>query len=354
VTCSIHEFARLAGVTVKALHHYDRLGLLRPRRTESGYRVYGDNDLERLEQIVALKYLGLPLKQIRILLEREGLDLAEALRLQRTVLQNKRRRLESAIAAISSAESVLESGRPAGAALLKKIIEAIHMQTETRDANEFMKNYYRAEVWPRFQARHRDWPSQAWTDLFRDIEAALSEDAAGPRAQALAARWKELRLNDSGGDPQIHAGLLRAWHDRKYWPEEVQSRFEGLPLDRISRFMAAAFAARRRALYGEIRWEKDLDCFTAEEKERTTLAMVDLHFKIAATCDQDPRSDTAQLLAARWLELIESGTFAGAGSNAQYQAYLQWIDRWPATIHEKIRELDQEKISTFILRAVAA
>jgi hypothetical protein len=61
----VHEFAELAGVTVKALHHYDRLGLLTPRRTEAGYRVYTERDLERLEQIVALKFLGLPLRQIK-------------------------------------------------------------------------------------------------------------------------------------------------------------------------------------------------------------------------------------------------------------------------------------------------
>ena len=57
----IHEFAKLAGVTVKALHHYDRLELLQPGRTEAGYRVYCDRDLETLEQIVALKFLGIPL-----------------------------------------------------------------------------------------------------------------------------------------------------------------------------------------------------------------------------------------------------------------------------------------------------
>jgi hypothetical protein len=58
----IHEFAALAGVTVKALHHYDRLGLLKPSRTDAGYRVYVDADLERLEEIVALKSLGFSLK----------------------------------------------------------------------------------------------------------------------------------------------------------------------------------------------------------------------------------------------------------------------------------------------------
>src|SRR5262245_63641412 len=65
------EFAELAGVTVRTLHHYDRLGLLEPSaRTASGYRLYTDRDLVRLEQIVVLKFVGLPLEQIRRLLDR--------------------------------------------------------------------------------------------------------------------------------------------------------------------------------------------------------------------------------------------------------------------------------------------
>ena len=59
----VHEFAELAGVTVKALHHYDRFGLLTPSRTEAGYRLYAEADLERLEQIIALKFLGFSLKR---------------------------------------------------------------------------------------------------------------------------------------------------------------------------------------------------------------------------------------------------------------------------------------------------
>ena len=83
----VHEFAELAGVTVRTLHHYDRLGLLEPRRTAAGYRVYSVRDLERLEQIVALKFLGLPLRQIKLLLDQETLQLPDALRMQRTVLE---------------------------------------------------------------------------------------------------------------------------------------------------------------------------------------------------------------------------------------------------------------------------
>jgi hypothetical protein len=69
----IQEFAELTGVTVRALHHYDRLGLLKPlRRTRTGYRVYRNSDFARLEQIVVLKFLGLPLKDIGRLLKKES------------------------------------------------------------------------------------------------------------------------------------------------------------------------------------------------------------------------------------------------------------------------------------------
>lgn len=74
----VQEFAELAGVTAKTLRHYDRLGLLRPLRSKAGYRVYGKKDLPRLEQIVALKFLGLPVKQIGRVLDRK-MRLAEAL-----------------------------------------------------------------------------------------------------------------------------------------------------------------------------------------------------------------------------------------------------------------------------------
>src|ERR1700690_3403362 len=100
----VREFAALAGVTVRALHRYDRLDLLKPRRTRAGYRLYEDRDLERLEQIVALKFLGLDLKQIKTLLTRNAPDLTDALRRQRCVLEEKRRLLDSAIAAIREAE----------------------------------------------------------------------------------------------------------------------------------------------------------------------------------------------------------------------------------------------------------
>ena len=121
----VREFAELAGVTVRTLHHYDRLALLRPHRTEAGYRLYGIHDLERLEQIVALKFLGLPLKRIKTLLDRDTRELSEVLPLQRLALEEKRRRLDRAIGAIRDAEGMIQPGKRVDAAMLKKIIEVI-------------------------------------------------------------------------------------------------------------------------------------------------------------------------------------------------------------------------------------
>jgi len=199
--------AALAGVTVRALHHYDRLGLLKPRRTNAGYRDYQARDLERLEQIVALKFMGLPLRQIRELLGRNALDLASALSSQRRVLEEKRRLIGYAIDAIREAESSLEAGERPEAATLKKIIEAIEMQDM-----RWAEKYYSPEACEKMEARKQLWTpelqarvSRQWTDLFTEVEAAAGagEDPAGETAQALAKRWRKLVEGFTGGDYEI-------------------------------------------------------------------------------------------------------------------------------------------------------
>ena len=223
----VREFADLAGVTVRALHHYDRLAVLRPKRAESGYRVYSLRDLERLEQIVALKFLGLPLKEIKTLLDREARRLPEVLRSQRLALEEKRRSLDLAIHAIQDAEQVIVSGKPVDVEVLAKIIEVIEMQ----EKNEFTKKYYSEEAQAKLAERRQEWKpemqaevSRAWSELFRDVEAALDEDPRSEKAQALAARWRKLVESFTGGDPDVTRGLGKAWADRGNWPGGMKER----------------------------------------------------------------------------------------------------------------------------------
>jgi MerR family transcriptional regulator, thiopeptide resistance regulator len=242
----VQEFAELAGVTVRALHHYDRLGLLKPRRTQAGYRLYSLRDFERLEQIVALKFLGIPLKQIRTLFNREATALPEALRLQRRVLEEKRRLLDSAINAIREAEQATGSRERPDSAVLKKIIEVIEMQ----DNMDWSKKYYTEEAQARIEERKQLWSpenqerwSKEWSDLFRDVEAALPEDPAGDKAQALAARWRKLVEAFTGRDRQITAGLSKMHQDRPNWPATMQQRMQPFSDKKVWEFIERAFAA---------------------------------------------------------------------------------------------------------------
>jgi MerR family transcriptional regulator, thiopeptide resistance regulator len=225
----VQEFAELAGTTVRALHHYDRLGLLKPQRSDAGYRLYRGVDLERLEQIAALKFLGIPLKQIKELLDRSVLDWPEVLRLQRRLLEEKRRLLERAIRAISDAEQSIRPGQRPDAALLKKIIEVIEMENNT----DWSRKYYSDQAQEKIEQGRQRWTPELqeratkdWTDLFRDVEAAIAQgaDPAGKQAQALGARWKKLIEAFTGGDREVSAGLGRLYADRPNWPQHAQDQ----------------------------------------------------------------------------------------------------------------------------------
>lgn len=238
------QFAKLAGVTVRTLHHYDRLGLLRPRRTGAGYRVYRESDLERLEQIVALKFVGLPLKRIKTLLDRDNLELAEALPRQRLVLEAKRKLINRAIRAIEDAERTLATGRRPDAAILKKIIEVIEMQ----DNPNWSEKYYSEEALAKLKKREwtpemQEQVSQKWTELFRDVEASLGEDPAGEKAQALAGRWKTLVEGFTGGDPDVTKGLSAVWKDRANLPTSTQRQMQPYINPKVWEFIQKAMAA---------------------------------------------------------------------------------------------------------------
>ena len=107
---TVGQLAALAHVTVRALHHYDEIGLLTPSaRTEAGYRRYSERDLERLQQLLFYRELGFPLDQIAALLEGET-DPAAHLRTQRRLLTERITRLQAMVSAIDRTMEASEMG----------------------------------------------------------------------------------------------------------------------------------------------------------------------------------------------------------------------------------------------------
>ena len=97
----VKEVAELVGVSIRTLHHYDQIGLLSPKEiTDSGYRLYSEENLETLQQILFFKELGFTLKEIKKIINSPSFNRQEALILQRKMLIEKRNKVDKMIETI--------------------------------------------------------------------------------------------------------------------------------------------------------------------------------------------------------------------------------------------------------------
>ena len=207
----IGEVAKASGLTVRALHHYDEIGLLVPsRRSGAGYRLYSDDDVRRLYRILALRGLGFTLEEIGGALLREGEDPRPAVRrhLERIDEQLRlARRLRSSLTHILD---VLEqSAEPSG----DLFIDAIEVMTR-------MERYYTPEQLAQLSERADAFGEEGikraqedWAQLIAEVEAERSAgtDPADPRLTPLVERWNALIEQFTGGDPGIRASLQRLY-----------------------------------------------------------------------------------------------------------------------------------------------
>lgn len=91
----VKEVANLVGISVRTLHHYDAIGLLKPEEiTDAGYRIYSEKDLEKLQQILFFRELDFPLKKVKEIINDPTFDQKEALALHRKMLLKKRNRID--------------------------------------------------------------------------------------------------------------------------------------------------------------------------------------------------------------------------------------------------------------------
>jgi len=201
--------------------------LLKPQRGTSGSRFYSLEDLERLEQIAALKFLGIPLQEIKQLLKHGPFTLAGSLDMQRVALAEKRRMIDRAMVAIEAAEKVIRSGQTTDASILRKIIEVIDMQPQ----ENFMRKYYTEQAWLDKERIARERPVEefkknvtALRRAFREIEAEIDLDPASERAQDLTRQWLQLAEYAHGGNEAVRAGNTQAWNDYQNWPPEEQDK----------------------------------------------------------------------------------------------------------------------------------
>jgi DNA-binding transcriptional MerR regulator len=213
----IKEFADLTKVTVRTLHYYDEIGLLKPSfEKANGYRVYTDTDLLKLQQIVTLKFMGFSLDQVRELLDRKGYEVVRSLKIQAGAVRDEIDRLRQASRAIEQVLGLLETKGRIHRQKLIKIMEVIQMgedvkktwhekfftEAELKEFQEVGKKYT-PEMVETYQRR--------WAALIEEVRKNLEADPASDIAQSLAKRWKKLLDEAYGGHPELKARIGQAY-----------------------------------------------------------------------------------------------------------------------------------------------
>lgn len=219
---TVKALADLAGVTPRTLRWYDREGLLKPLRvTEAGYRVYGPREVDRLQDILFYRELGLGLSAIRRILDDPAFHRLTALQSHLAELEDRKRRLERLILTVQKTIDETRGGdimsdKEKFEGFKRRVVET----NESQYGPEIRKKYgdeavdrANACVLSLTEAEYRQ-----WKELGEEIRTALAqavragEDPAGPEGARLAAlhrRW--LSYSWESYTPQAHAGLGRLY-----------------------------------------------------------------------------------------------------------------------------------------------
>jgi len=207
----IGELAKASGLTVRALHHYDEIGLLSPSgRTDGGHRVYSEDDVVRLQQIASLRQLGLSLDEIRACLDQPQYSLLKIVEMQaeklRETLQLEARlldRLEKIAKQLRSAEKVSTTE-------LLQVIQEMNMYEKYYTPAQLGELEERKEKLgeKRIEEVQAEWPR-----LMAEVKAEMEKgtDPHTERVRDLAARWKGLIDEFTGGNAGITKSLSNVW-----------------------------------------------------------------------------------------------------------------------------------------------
>jgi DNA-binding transcriptional MerR regulator len=216
---TVGAVAALTGVSVRTLHHYDHIGLVVPSvRTPAGYRGYTDADIERLHLVLVYRSVGIPLDEIRALLDDPNADVVEHLRRQHQLLLEQADRLQHTIKAVEELMNAHRSGIQLTAQEQVKIFGTTAFTEEF--AMEAEKRWGDTDAWTQSQQRVSQLSKDEWIAIKAEGDALLEALAQAERdgvkpgsdaANALAARHRAAieRFYDCGDE--MHRSLVQMY-----------------------------------------------------------------------------------------------------------------------------------------------
>lgn len=189
---TVGEAAARTGVSVRTLHYYDEIGLLRPSKvSDAGYRLYGENEMRRLERILFFRELQFPLEEIRSIMTHPDYDEREAMARQLALMKKKRERLDLLITRLDAA--VHGESEPKFEVFEMKEIEAMKREY----AQEARERWGSTPAYAQSGQKHAQYGKadyaamqEEMNALFAQFAAARGLDPAQREVQALAAAWQ--------------------------------------------------------------------------------------------------------------------------------------------------------------------
>ncbi len=194
----VKEVSELTGISVRMLHHYDKIGLLRPTAiSESGYRLYNDNDLKLIQQILIYRELDFSLKEIKEILSDENLDLKETLRIQKQFIIDKRNRLNKIVETIENTIKDME-----GEFIMNKkgMFEGFDIEKHNKLYEEEVENKYgKSDAYKESKEKTSKYSKEDWNnimgeidDLYKNLAELMDRDVSDEEVQSLVHQWRLL------------------------------------------------------------------------------------------------------------------------------------------------------------------
>jgi DNA-binding transcriptional MerR regulator len=210
----VGELAVRTGLTVRTLHHYDEIGLLKPSlRTEAGYRLYTAGDVARLQQVLSLRQLGFSLEEVRDCLDRPGFSPLEVIGLH---VARLREQIERQRKLCERLESLAAHLRTAGEVSADEFLRTIEEMT-------MVEKYFTPEQMTLIQEGRGQTGEETlrqkqeeWAELIALLRAEMEKgtDPWDAKVQGLAKRWVDLLNWSTGSDPEMTQSLKRLWEEQ--------------------------------------------------------------------------------------------------------------------------------------------
>ncbi|WP_079509243.1 MerR family transcriptional regulator [Mesobacillus jeotgali] len=196
----VKEVANLTGVSVKTMHHYDKIGLLKPEDvTNAGYRLYSDRDLERMQQILFFREMDFSLQEIKDILDRPDFNRKESLKKHKELLLKKKKRLDEIIRTVEKTIKSIEGGYQMEEKDMFKGFDMKEILEHQKRYSEEAKARYGKEAVEKTEKKIADYTSEDWGNIQGKTEEIYQrlingmQDGPGDQAvQQAVADWRQL------------------------------------------------------------------------------------------------------------------------------------------------------------------